>query len=689
MEPSSAFVRVQTLTSPNFSHPTKDVFGRLIMPTQGKVDITFNVEAHFESSFKDIADDNFAGFLDKFYSEMRVVPPTNKTVALFAQWKNIDGLVVDQIAMLDALSKDFRFTYPEFDQLCRSKPIIDEIAWRILPTIAGGNCTNYLAMLHMPSPGAYLKLYRRSARLLRFNIENPTGRYLLDLSNCCDFAIAERLLLLDRWECSVSKRLQLEDVSQRGIRCQVRNELYQGKALFGVASIAEFNVPEFGTLELDYVSSKRPPKDASEIGQETWDDILVALHHSKIDPSDQIEAITMVSHYFYINCLQMRSLTGIYRDVPIRCEFLVRLFMRLTDMHNEKIFRARFEDTEEFLKLQNRLGFATCFPFIQPEQATLRLDLAEHDQRLAFHMVLCIRNKEAQDNLRDYSYTLPDGTVDAFPGGIPRSWDLLDRIPKTGVFRASYNSAPEDRNYAERGRLMQRYGFWAPPPQEEVEWWSSTNSAPIDVVEFVEWIYTKYRNIWKVFKIIDGVDGNGQITLREFEEGIDEMKCKKFDGKDKLERIRNVFRYLDPSGEGQVSKGEWGVLEQLFREIQLSIKEFVDFCERTFGDNLDDAWAALDADQSGSIDEKEWEITCQALGFFGSLPPIFNFLDLDDEGTISLEEFHNLNIFMHAKLTRSDKRNDTTSSTSAMSPARSIGHLAGAATPKSAAASSP
>ena len=33
-----------------------------------------------------------------------------------------------------------------------------------------------------------------------------------------------------------------------------------------MASVAEFNVPEFGTLELDYVSSKRPPKDASEIG---------------------------------------------------------------------------------------------------------------------------------------------------------------------------------------------------------------------------------------------------------------------------------------------------------------------------------------------------------------------------------------------------------------------------------------
>jgi len=192
---------------------------------------------------------------------------------------------------------------------------------------------------------------------------------------------------------------------------------------------------------------------------------------------------------------------------------------------------------------------------------------------------------------------------------------------------------------------MKKYGYWNEPPESEVMWWSSIQEAPLDVVEFVEFIYTKYRDIWKPFKIIDGPDGQGQINLRAFEEGIDNMKCKKFNGKNKQERIMTVFRYLDPSGEGQVSEGEWGVLEQLFNEIQLSIKEFVAFCERTFGPNLKDAWDALDDDGSGEIDENEWNSACQQLGFFGLTSPIFNFLDADDEGTVSLDEFELLNSF--------------------------------------------
>merc|ERR1712100_701346 len=151
---------------------------------------------------------------------------------------------------------------------------------------------------------------------------------------------------------------------------------------------------------------------------------------------------------------------------------------------------------------------------------------------------------------------------------------------------------------------------------------------PMDVVEFVEFCYSgqeklidvlaansktskeklkKLHPLDMVFRIIDGEDGNGEISLREFEEGIEEMSCKKFDPKDKTDppkstRISSVFRYLDPSGEGTVSKDEWGVLKQLWNEINLSIKEFVDFCERTFEGDLSAAWKLLDADESGAID---------------------------------------------------------------------------------------
>ena len=48
-----------------------------------------------------------------------------------------------------------------------------------------------------------------------FNPQNPTGHYKLSLENSTDFAVAQQLLLLDRWECVVNRRNRRLDVAQR------------------------------------------------------------------------------------------------------------------------------------------------------------------------------------------------------------------------------------------------------------------------------------------------------------------------------------------------------------------------------------------------------------------------------------------------------------------------------------------
>ena len=47
-----------------------------------------------------------------------------------------------------------------------------------------------------------------------FNPQNPTGHYKLSLENSTDFAVAQQLLLLDRWECVVNRRNRRVDVAQ-------------------------------------------------------------------------------------------------------------------------------------------------------------------------------------------------------------------------------------------------------------------------------------------------------------------------------------------------------------------------------------------------------------------------------------------------------------------------------------------
>lgn len=254
--------------------------------------------------------------------------------------------------------------------------------------------------------------------------------------------------------------------------------------------------------------------------------------------------------------------------------------------------------------------------------------------------------------------------------GLPPGWSIsLDRIPTEGTFKCQYACAPEDRALPDRKRYLEQYGYWqGPNSEEDVDWWSDITNAPPDVVEFLEFLVTKYNNVYDAFVEIDGPNGNKNITHKEFAEGLAHMKFKKFsEGKSgkkqkrkntmslspddfsesEEKRITNVFRYLDPSGEGQVSEQEWGVLDQLFKETHHSIREFVWFLDRTF-ENLDDAWEFL-AKDAEELDKQAWGAASKSVGYHGPTRPIFSYLDKDGEGTVSCEEFQVLDKFGRVK----------------------------------------
>lgn len=640
------------VTPAGYVHPVQEPSGIWPVPTEGKLALTFSLEEVMNKFLAGVSDGDFAGMLEKHFSLTRLSPPKTKEIALFTQWKNREGQRVEQLTLLEAMSKDFQFSYPQFVVMCRTRGDVAEVAWRLLPCVTGRERTRFLSLLQMPCISSYVALMKRAQKLLNFNVENPTGNYDLDLGNWLDSSIAEQLLLLDRWECSVASRRKLEVVSQTGIPSQVRNPKYLDRPIV-VRVISEFILPESGQLKFDYVSSKRPAKDASPLDSHFFDQILLAMQNSECSPTDKIHAVGLTSHFWYLSSLQMRTVMGIFKDSHIRAEIFVRLAMRLIDLQHEKIFRSRFQDKSEFQHLQDRLGHLTFLPFIQPEQTEFVFDFAVWDQRSACNLLLNLATEESRGNLQEFSYTRLDGTVDQLPLGIPRSWDSFDKMPTTGTFRMSYICSPEDRKYKTRRALARRYGFYeAPEDESDVLWWSSITHCPEDVIEFVEFLNSHFKNIWIPFHKIDGDGGNGNVSWTEFKEGLKIIGCDKFLGQDSEQRARIVFRYLDPSGEGQVSKDEWAVLEQILQSIQLCIKEFVEFCVRTFGSNLNDAWHRLDADGSGEIDRAEWLEACESLGFFGLANPIFSFLDKDDEGTVSQDEFALLKKYQDGKSLR-------------------------------------
>jgi len=641
--PDQVFLDVKYSNSKaGWSHTTKCSDGYFQVPREGTVKFVFSIEATIENSITGVADDDFEGFIDQHRRLTKVRPPFNKVIPLFASWKKLDGCTDEQKVFLNSMSKDFCLKPCHIELMCFSCPSMrPEVIYRLLPCVTGGDASESLVMLLCSTIGEFIKLHKKMRKFIDFNVENPTGHYKLDLSNHTEHSVAEKLLLLDRWEVVLAKRKGRRDVSQYGNGSHLRNAHYRNMPLhLDHKDIAEWTMPEIDEFECDYISDRRDHESAVPISDATFLNILVGLFDAECAPVSKLEVLRLMSHHIFMTAKQMRELLGSFRLEEHRAEVFVTFFLRVRDMWNAKIFRVRFANQEEIRRLQDRLGYATFFPFMQPENAQVSLDYRNHDQRICANILMQLAAKEGQYNIRSPELKFLNGTVDSFPTGLPRSWETLEKMPKDGVFTATYMCSPEHRKIAARQMLGETYGaFPMDVTEDKVLWWTGLTEVSEDVLDWLEFCIGNFKKIDDAFTAIDGADGNGVISLREFEDGVKELGCKKFKGKDESKRIEAIFRYLDPGGEGSVSKEEWQILGQLWQEYSLCIYEFVHFLQRTFGDDLKDAWEFLDDDGSGELSRAEWLTNCESIGYFGPGECVFALLDNSDDGSISLDEF--------------------------------------------------
>eukprot|EP00931_Biecheleriopsis_adriatica_P060178 TRINITY_DN36128_c0_g1_i1.p1 TRINITY_DN36128_c0_g1~~TRINITY_DN36128_c0_g1_i1.p1 ORF type:complete len:1545 (-),score=286.62 TRINITY_DN36128_c0_g1_i1:46-4680(-) len=628
----------------NYSHPSKNKYGAWNVAREGILTFAFSLEAEIEKNMAGIPDDDFGGFLKKHFDKTRFHPDWKKVMTLFLKWEDLNGRSRDQIVFLEALSKDFNMTIAYVKQLCVSAPqVTNDIMNHLLPCMPGDSSSRFLAMHQFPNMREFCKTYLTMETLLLFNYQNPTGHYKLNLGNSPEHAVAQRLMLLDRWECVVNKRYSRADISQRGNGSSTRNELIGGLPLSLCAnSVAEWSLPECDEFEFDYVTSYRPPTHAKALSDHLWEYLMVQMYDSRCQAEDKLKVLRQISHNFFITSKHMRQMMGYFAESQHREEAFVMFYVRIVDMQNIKSCRVRFGKAEEVARLRNRLGHTFFFPFFQPENAVFELDLTYHDHRLCGNMIVGLALREKASNIRDAIWTKEDGTVDDFPMGVPRSWET--NIPTSGTFCCRYVCSADDRQFNYRKSLAQKNSYFPRDiTEKDISWWTGLGEVPEDVIELLEYMISRVSSMEEAFHIIDGGEpgttSNDELTLREFEQGLKSMGCHKFDGPDRQKRIDAVFRYLDPGGEGSVSKKEWSVLDELWREFDLTIREFTQFLMFAFGPDLEDAWEVLDEDGSGEMDEEEFFQAIKNIGYFGPARVVFALLDGSDDGNISYDEF--------------------------------------------------
>lgn len=328
-----------------------------------------------------------------------------------------------------------------------------------------------------------------------------------------------------------------------------------------------------------------------------------------------------------------------------RADVFVLFFSRIVDMYNSKLFRVRI-GRDEIARLHDRIGYATCFPFYQPENGHFDLDLNYHDQRICLKILVGLNRKEKSGNIYEIEYYEANGTYNPLNLGIPNSWDTSP--PVGGKVSLTYNCAPEYRKFDARKVYAETYGYFNYDiGPDDVMWWTGLKEVHSDIIDFLEFLIGNFNSVQEAFTAFDGEGGNDQINFKEFKKGILDYNCKKYDGPEQDKRIRNVFLYLDPGKEGAISRKEWDLLNQLWNEFHLSIYEFVQFLVRTFGPDLNESWKRLDDDGGGTISEAEWMQAVENLGFFGPANVIFALLDSSDDGDIERTEFQKLHDYIH------------------------------------------
>ncbi|CAE7202292.1 unnamed protein product [Symbiodinium microadriaticum] len=450
-------------------------------------------------------------------------------------------------------------------------------------------------------------------------------RYNLNLAQPSDFAVAELLKMLDAWESSVAKAKGLEDRSKYGNWSSVRNCVHQS---ITVRSLTEWILPCSELLFLDFVTWRRPAKDTTTFPAERWDEMMVQLAQAPLQQEAKVHVLRGLADRIYLSAAQCRQLVAVFGDRTFRLEALTFLLLRLSDPQNMKMIVSRIAP-DEWDELKLRLGTLTLFPYIQPEQYRFVFDTTIPEDRLAACLTVRMNLKESPGrlgNLRQPRLVLTDKSEFAFDRGVPATWKDLQTIPN-GLLSWQYMAAPEDRSLDMRIENLLRYGGWNTEIQSsKVIWWADVQAVPEAVSTFLVHVMRHFKhNLRAAFQMIDGPDGNGKLSLREFKDAFGRLGWREF--KDS-EKAVELFRYLDPDRGGSISWEEWQVMDNLLKELQLAILELLQYVDRTFG-SVEVAYEFLDKDGSDSVDLDEWCQAIKSMGYHGPSGVIYKYLCAD------------------------------------------------------------
>jgi hypothetical protein len=352
---------------------------------------------------------------------------------------------------VQTLTQIFRFTCKQAKQLVvmiGNKYVKQAAVQALYPRLL--DSLNIDTLLQVLTPDENFVLFLEMGKLVRFYEMNPTGHYQLDLSKTPHRKIALRLLALNKEELNQQKSRQqalfartissvlpcpcehcrLEDFSPTANGQLWRNVTMHGRPL---EFVMDYQLPEFGQLEFDYVSMIKPDRGSKPCDVAQFHDLMKTLKDEL--SNDETRMLSFLKEFMSRTCLNtfqaLRIMSACFPTQSCRVEFMVTIFRRLTDFQD--FYNLKEQLTHDAnMELARRLGFLLLFDAERPD-GRYTLDLSIRDQRC---LLSCLLHLAGGHRVHFNNWKFNDE-----PHQIPRSWfsDYTD-IPSIGIADFTYTS---------------------------------------------------------------------------------------------------------------------------------------------------------------------------------------------------------------------------------------------------------
>lgn len=247
---------------------------------------------------------------------------------------------------------------------------------------------------------------QKVGKWISFNVNNPTGKYRLNMTSSIDRRILMRILEVNKYEKKLRQQWKLMDVSQHGERAQAVEGNFRNVKLnhLPVVMDASWQFPRLGILEFDFVMTKRPYTICTALNDTAFEKLLKEFKQLDVSAEMKLIGLRSISTLYYFTCSQAQRVMehfGTFERDPqtgslFRAEVFIILFSRIVDEWNFGESLALL-DLVTKTQVLDRIGYLNCFHPMQNNETYEHLLLDVFDQRqLVLAMIKLATSGEAE-----------------------------------------------------------------------------------------------------------------------------------------------------------------------------------------------------------------------------------------------------------------------------------------------------